>query len=152
MGTPGTLHILRFELMEGDNQDDSYEDVELLPATLLGKGYSALLQNDPRRTNHHQKWRQITADQWLNLLPMLVMPYLHWCQITQYSHTKMTMGPQSPCICGQNKCNATVQMVSSECECQRDNTGQAYVLMLYTLQQLISNVTVTVNVNLSPLL
>ncbi|KAF9506007.1 hypothetical protein BS47DRAFT_1367659 [Hydnum rufescens UP504] len=77
-----TSHILKFELIEEDNRDDSYEDADLLPAALLGRVILHCYRMILGGVNHHQKWRQITADQWLNLLPMLVMPYLHWCQAT----------------------------------------------------------------------
>lgn len=115
MGTPNASRIVEFNPIEEDEGADGYEDIEWSPASLLGTGYSALLENAPNEVNHHQKWRRIMADQWMSLLPSLVMPYLRWCQITCYGRTKPPLEPPHPsCICGQNEQGTMVQMVDSE--------------------------------------
>ena len=118
VSTPKASHRVEFEPMEDEDEGsepDEYEDVEWSPAVLVGNGYSATLANDPIETNNHQKWRRITSDRWLSLLPLLVMPYLCWCQVTGYGRTRPATDPPQPCTCGQNQRGTSVQMVYSQC-------------------------------------
>lgn len=116
MSTPNPSKIVEFEPIEEDDEDDGFEDEEWSPAVLLGDGYSATLPKDPTdETKHYQKWRRITSDRWLGLLPLLVTPYLRWCHITSYGRTRPVPHPPPPCTCGQNERSTRVQMVYSQC-------------------------------------
>jgi len=117
VSTPNNPRMVEFEPIEEEDEDGEFEDEEWSPAMLLGKGYSAPLPKDPSETNHHQKWRRITSDRWLSLLPTLVMPYLDWCRITGYGRTRPAPCQPQPCTCGQNKRSTRVQMIYSQCQC-----------------------------------
>lgn len=117
-------HFATFEVMEDrdavDPPQSSPFGLERIydnnPLQFLGEGYAAQLPADTDVISHHARWKILTMQRWRDLVPTLVMPFLRWCEETQYGRVGRPPRDPQTCTCNVLARNVCVSAVYGERE------------------------------------
>ena len=129
-------HFATFETMEEDyHVEDPFQSSAFgleqtydNPSQFLGEGYASQLPADTESAPHHAQWKILTMQRWRDLLPKLVMPFLRWCEETQYGRVGRPSRDPPMCTCNLPARNVHVSAVYGEREYYSPRTWQHFEL------------------------